>query len=56
VLVEKRGASGKAIIPDLGFDTTLSLRGDLPLNTRLELTFEGASLPELEGRFSMRVI
>ena len=54
VLVEKRGSSGKVIIPELAFETTLSLRADLPLNTRLELTFQGASLPELDAHFSLR--
>lgn len=51
VLVEKRGSRGRLIIPELAYETWVSLRGDTPLDTRLTLSFKGVNLPELEGFF-----
>jgi exoribonuclease-2 len=53
VLVEKQGLRGKVIIPELAFETTVHLRQDLPLNSRLQLGFSKANLVDLEASFSL---
>jgi exoribonuclease-2 len=52
VLVEKQDLRGKVIIPELALETSLHLRQDLPLNSRIPLAFQGANLPELEVYFT----
>jgi exoribonuclease II len=51
VLVDKRGRRGRVILPDLAYETWVSLRGDPPLGTVLQLRFSSQSLPELEASF-----
>jgi exoribonuclease-2 len=53
VLVEKRGLSGKVIIPQLAFETQIHMREDKPLNSVLELRVKGINLPELEAYFKI---
>jgi exoribonuclease-2 len=53
VLVEKRGLSGKVIIPQLAFETQIHMREDKPLNSVLELSLKGINLPELEAYFQV---
>lgn len=53
VLVEKQGLQGKIIIPELALENSINLRQDLPLNSRLELQFQSAFLPELEAHFQV---
>jgi exoribonuclease-2 len=53
VLVEKKGLRGKFILPELALDIQHHLRQDLPLDSRLALTFKDANLPELEAYFQI---
>ncbi|MBN2549810.1 MAG: RNB domain-containing ribonuclease [Anaerolineales bacterium] len=53
VLVEKQGLHGKIIIPELALENSINLRQDLPLNSQLELQFQGAYLPDLEAHFQV---
>jgi exoribonuclease-2 len=51
VLVEKRGLRGRVIIPELALEVPLHLRQDIPLDSRVQMEFKGASLPDLEAHF-----
>ncbi len=51
VLVEKRGASGTFIIPELALETPIHLPSDLALNTRARLSLRSVDLPRLDARF-----
>jgi len=53
VLVEKRGLSGKVIIPQLAFETQIHMREEKSLNSVLELRVKGINLPELEAYFEV---
>jgi exoribonuclease II len=53
ILVEKSGPRGRVIIPEMGYEANLNLRGDPPLNAVLDIKFMGASLPELAGFFQV---
>lgn len=48
VLVEKRGANGVVLLPDLGLEARLHLKGDPPLDTRFQVRAGGIHLTELE--------
>jgi len=52
-LVDKKGLSGKVILPDLAYETMLHLRADLPLNSRLQLRLRDINLAELEANFAL---
>ncbi|MFQ5614401.1 MAG: ribonuclease catalytic domain-containing protein [Anaerolineae bacterium] len=54
VLVETRGKRGRVIIPELGFETQIHLRRDLPLNSTVRLALTGVNLPNLEAHFQVR--
>jgi len=51
VLVERRGASGKLLIPDLGLETQVHLPEELPLDSAVPLTLSWVDLPRLDVRF-----
>jgi len=51
VLVEKRGASGTFIIPELALETSIHLPSELALNTRARLSLRSVDLPRLDARF-----
>lgn len=51
VLLEKRGASGMFIIPELALETSIHLPSDLALNTRARLGLRSVDLPRLDARF-----
>lgn len=57
VLVDKshnqRAAKGRLILPEIALETQIHLRADLPLNSRLNLLFNGMNLAELEAYFSI---
>jgi exoribonuclease II len=53
VLVEKRGRRGRILIPELAYETNLSLPGDPSMDSVSDLAFQGADLPELEGYFKI---
>jgi exoribonuclease II len=49
VVVEKRGSQVRLLIPELGFETYTSARGNPPLNARMKVSVQGVNLPELEA-------
>jgi exoribonuclease-2 len=51
VLVELQHRRGRVLIPELDLETTLHLREDLPLDSRLHLSLNQVFLPELEAHF-----
>jgi exoribonuclease-2 len=51
VLVELQHRRARVLIPTLDLETTSHLREDLPLDSRLLLTLNQVSLPELEAHF-----
>jgi len=51
VLVERRGASGKLLIADLGLETQVHLSEELPLDSTVPLTLSWVDLPRLDVRF-----
>jgi len=53
VLVEKTGTRGYIILPDLAFETPLSIKRDMPLDTQLTLAVRSINLPELEAQFAI---
>jgi exoribonuclease-2 len=53
VLVEKRGLSGKVIIPQMAFESGIHLREDRPLNSVLNINVKGTNLAELEAHFEV---
>jgi exoribonuclease-2 len=53
ILVDKRQARGRVILPELALETQVHLHQDVPLNSRLMLTFKGANLPELDAHFEV---
>ena len=48
VLVEKRGASGTVLVPELALEIRLHLNGDPALDTHLALSVAGIHLPSLD--------
>jgi exoribonuclease-2 len=54
VLVDKRGASGTVVLPELALEGRLHLNGDPPLDTRLRVRANGINLPALD--ISLNVI
>jgi exoribonuclease-2 len=54
VLVEKDGARGHIIIPDLALETNIQLSREIPLDASIPLSVRNVNLPELESRFSIR--
>jgi exoribonuclease-2 len=53
ILVEKRGASGTVILPDLALETRVHLRHDWPLDQVLTVALTGVQLPQLEASFKV---
>lgn len=51
VLVDRRGANGVFILPDLAFETTVHLNADLPLDAEVNLVLRSVDLPRLDARF-----
>ncbi|PKN44582.1 MAG: exoribonuclease II, partial [Deltaproteobacteria bacterium HGW-Deltaproteobacteria-16] len=51
VVVERRGASGKLLIPDLGLETQAHLPEELPLDSLVPLALGWVDLPRLDVRF-----
>ena len=49
VLVERRGARGIVLIPELDLEPRVHLRGDWPLNSPVPLALSGLNLPTLEA-------
>jgi exoribonuclease-2 len=48
VVVEKRGASGTVLLPELALEARLHLKGDPPLDTRLRVRMNGINLAGLD--------
>lgn len=53
VLVERRGAHGVFLLPELGLSAQVALSQALPLNAEVRLRFLEADLPALEARFAL---
>jgi len=53
VLVEKYGARGTVLIPELDLEPRVHLREELPLDSVVPLTLSGVDLPELEAFFQV---
>ncbi len=51
VLVDRRGARARLLIPDLAMETDIHLRGDHPLNQVFRLAVKSINLPSLEAYF-----
>ena len=51
VLVEKRGRNNTILIPALGFEKRMPLRGDFSLGDVIPLALRSVNLPELEATF-----
>ncbi len=51
IIIDKRGRRDLVLIPDLGTETNVYLKRDLPLDSQLQLTFQEADLPNLESYF-----
>lgn len=51
VLVDRRGASGNFVVPDLALETQVHLSADLALNTEAWLVLRSVDLPHLDARF-----
>jgi hypothetical protein len=50
-LAEKRGARGLVLIPALGLQTQVPLRGDLEPNDPVSLVLAAVKIPEAEAVF-----
>jgi exoribonuclease-2 len=53
ILVDKRGTTGIVIIPSLGLEARVSLRGDPPLDALLPLALSGVNLPQNDVFFRL---
>jgi exoribonuclease-2 len=51
VVVEQRNRNHTVLIPELAYETRLTLPGDPPLNSRVQLAFRRVNLPELSANF-----
>lgn len=51
VLVDRRGANGIFIIPELAYETSVHLNGALPLDAEVILVLRSVDLPRLDARF-----
>ena len=51
ILVEQRGRSGLALIPELDLEVRVHLRSEPPLNSEISLALRGVDLPALEAYF-----
>jgi len=54
VLVEKRGATGTLIVPELALEARVSLQGDPPLDAILDVSVGGIHLANLDLSLSVR--
>jgi exoribonuclease-2 len=54
VIVEKVGLRATVLIPELAWETRVHLRADLPLDSRVQVTFTGADLSALDAYFKLR--
>lgn len=54
VLVDRRGANGIFILPDIAYETATHLRTDLPLDTEVTLQLRSVDLPRLDARFKIQ--
>lgn len=52
-VVDRRGASGKVLIPELGLEASVHLPADVPLNSNVPLALHGVNLPLLEPHFQV---
>jgi exoribonuclease II len=53
VLVERRDRNSVVLIPELGWETHMSVPGDLPLDSVLHLKSTQVDLPRLDARYKM---
>lgn len=51
ILVERRGGRGTVLIPSLGLEAEVGIRGDPALDDSIELRCTGVDLPELQAYF-----
>jgi exoribonuclease II len=51
VLVDRRGANGVFIVPELAFETSVHLNADLALDAEVSLVLRSVDLPRLDARF-----
>ncbi len=51
VLVDRRGANGVFIVPELAYETSVHLNADLPLDSEVTLALRSVDLPRLDARF-----
>ncbi len=51
VLVDRRGANGIFIIPELALETPVHLNAELPLDAEVTLALRSVDLPRLDARF-----
>ena len=54
VLVEKRGATGTVILPELALEARVHLNGDPGLDSRFMLSVAGIQLPSLDVSFQIQ--
>jgi hypothetical protein len=48
------GLRATVLIPELAWETRVHLRADLPLDSRVQVTFTGADLSALDAYFKLR--
>ncbi len=53
ILVDRRGANGIFIIPELAYETAVHLNADLPLDSEVTLVLRSVDLPRLDARFRL---
>ncbi|MGE5603720.1 MAG: RNB domain-containing ribonuclease [Nitrososphaerales archaeon] len=51
MLLDRRGANGIFVIPELAFETSVHLNADLPLDAEVNLVLRSVDLPRLDARF-----
>ena len=51
IIVETDGHRSTALIPDIGLETHLYSRQNIPLNTRVPIVLESSNIPELRAFF-----
>jgi exoribonuclease-2 len=51
VIVEKTGLRATVLIPELAWELRVHLREDLPLDSHIHVSYNGANLPLLDAHF-----
>ncbi|MBE2221917.1 MAG: RNB domain-containing ribonuclease [Anaerolineae bacterium] len=54
IVIEKRGRKDVILIPELDLETRISMKGERPLDSTVQLTLTGVDLPNLEAFFSAK--